>query len=136
MERSMARTSFIMLLLGVAAAMALVLSAVGTYGVMSYLVAQRRAEIGVRMALGAPVSRVLRLVVSQSIRLAAIGVAIGFAGAMAGTRLMQSMLFGVSPTDPVVLILVPIMLVSIAAIASFAPARRASRVDPVEVLRG
>jgi putative ABC transport system permease protein len=135
-ERSMSRTSFIMLLLGLSAGMALILSAVGIYGVISYLVAQRRSEIGVRIALGAPIAGVVRLVMGQSVKLALVGVAIGLLGAMFGTRLLQSLLFGVSPTDPVVLVVVPVVLVGIAALASFAPARRAARVDPVEALRG
>jgi predicted permease len=135
-DRSMARTSFIMLVLGLSAAMALVLSAVGIYGVISYLVAQRRSEIGVRIALGASVRGVLGLVMGQSVRLALIGVVIGLVGAVAGTRLLGSLLFGVSPTDPVVLTFVPIVLVTLAAVSSFAPARRAAGVDPVEALRG
>jgi len=135
-DRSMARTSFVMLLLAMAAGMALLLSAVGIYGVISYLVAQRRAEIGVRIALGAPVRWVVALVMGQSVRLALAGVVIGLAGALAGTRLLQSLLFGVSATDPAVLVVVPVLLLSIAALASFAPARRAARVDPVEALRG
>ena len=134
-QHSMARTSFIMTLLAVAAAMALLLSAVGIYGVISYVVAQRRPEIGVRIALGAQLSQVSRLVVMQSLRLAAIGVVIGLAGALAVTRTMRSLLFDVSPTDPVVLVLVPLLLMAIAAVASFVPARRAARVDPAEALR-
>jgi putative ABC transport system permease protein len=134
-ERSMARTSFIMLLLALSASMALMLSAVGIYGVISYLVAQRRTEIGVRIALGAPVQQVLGLVIGQSVRLALIGVAIGLVGAIIGTRLLQSLLFDVSPTDPLVLTFVPVVLVVLAAAASFAPARRAAAVDPVEALK-
>ena len=134
-DRSMARTSFIMLLLGLSAGMALLLSAVGIYGVISYLVAQRRSEIGVRIALGAPVAGVLRLVLAQSVRLALLGVVIGLAGAVAGTRLLQSLLFEVRPNDPLVLAVVPVVLVAIAALASLAPARRAARVDPVEALK-
>jgi putative ABC transport system permease protein len=134
-DRSMARMSFIMLLLGLAAGMALVLSAVGIYGVISYLVAQRRPEIGVRIALGAPIQQVVRLVMGQSVRLALAGIAIGLVGAILGTRMLQSLLFGVSPTDPIVLTIVPLVLVGIAALASFAPARRAAKVDPVEALR-
>ena len=131
----MAHTSFIMTLLAVAATMALLLSAVGIYGVISYVVAQRRPEIGVRIALGAQLSQVSRLVVMQSMRLAAIGVVIGLAGALAVTRTMRSLLFEVSPTDPVVLVVVPLLLMAIAAVASFVPARRAANVDPVEALR-
>lgn len=134
-DRSIARTSFIMLLLAVSAAIALVLSAVGMYGVISYLVAQRRPEIGVRIALGSPIARVLGLVMGHSLRLACAGVLIGMLGALAGTRLLQSLLFGVSPTDPWVLAVVPGLLFVIAAVASFAPARRASRVDPATALR-
>ena len=134
-ERSMARTSFIMTLLGVSAAMALLLSAVGIYGVISYLVAQRRSEIGVRIALGAPVRQVLGLILGQSVRLALIGVVIGLVGALAGTRLLRSLLFDVSPTDPLVLTMVPVVLVVLAAAASFAPARRAAGTDPVEALK-
>jgi predicted permease len=134
-SRSMSRTSFVMILLGVAAAVALVLSAVGTYGIISYLVTQRRPEIGVRIALGASVQRVSRLVLLQSLRLAVIGVVIGLAGAWAATRLLSRLLYGVSPTDPVVLASVAVALLLVAGLAAFAPARRAARIDPVEVLR-
>jgi predicted permease len=133
--RSMARTSFIMTLMSVAASMALLLSAVGLYGVISYVVAQRRSEIGVRMALGARVPQIARLVVGQTIRLALAGTVLGLAAALAGTRLIRSLLFEVSPTDPVVLSLVALLLLAIAAAASFGPARRAASVDPVEALR-
>jgi len=133
--KSMARTSFTMLLLGVAAAMALVLSAVGIYGVISYVVGQRRGEIGIRIALGAPIAQVKRLVVLQSVRLAVAGVALGLAAALASTRVLASLLFEVSPTDPRVLALVALALVALAALASYVPARRASRVDPAEALR-
>ena len=134
-ERSMSRASFIMLLLGIAAGVALLLSAVGIYGVISYVVAQRRSEIGVRIALGAGVSQVARLVVMQSVTLAVIGVLVGLLGALAGTRVIGSLLFEVSPTDPLVLALVVLVLLAIAVMASFAPARRAASVDPVEALR-
>jgi predicted permease len=133
--RSMARLSFTMLLIGVAGVMALVLSAVGLYGVVSYIVGERRAEIGVRMALGARASEVGGMVMLQSVRLAAIGVVIGLAGAIAATRVLRSLLFEVSPTDPLTLVAVGIFLVLLAALASYAPARRAARVDPIEVLR-
>jgi predicted permease len=132
---SISRTSFIMILLGIAAAVALALSAVGTYGVISYLVTQRRPEIGVRIALGASVRQVSRLVMLQSMRLAVIGVAIGVALAWATTRLLSRLLFNVSPTDPLVLGSVAVTLLLVAGLAAFAPARRAARIDPVEVLR-
>ena len=133
--RSMSRTSFVMILLGVAAAVALALSAVGTCGVISYLVTQRRAEIGVRIALGASVRRVSRLVVLQSMRLAVVGVAIGLVVSVATTRLLSKLLFDVSPTDPLVLAMVATALLVVAGLAAFSPARRAARIDPVEVLR-
>jgi predicted permease len=132
---SLSRTSFVMILLGVAAGVALALSAVGTYGVISYLVTQRRPEIGVRIALGAPIRRVSGLVLFQSLRLALIGVALGLLVAVNATRLLARLLFNVSPTDPLVLTAVAALLIGIAALAALAPALRASRVDPVEVLR-
>jgi predicted permease len=133
--RSTAKTTFAMLLLALAGGMALVLSAVGIYGVISYTVNQRRAEIGVRMALGARASQVGTMVVAQSLRVVGVGIAIGIAGALATTRVMQSLLYGVSPTDPLTLGAVTLVLVTIGALASYAPARRATKVDPVEVLR-
>jgi predicted permease len=132
---SIARTSFLMLLLGISAGFALLLSAVGIYGVISYVVTQRRFEIGVRIALGARVSDVARLVVMQSVSLAALGVAIGLAGAFGVTKVIGSMLFAVSPTDPAVLGTVVAVLIGIATLASLAPARRAARIDPIEALR-
>jgi predicted permease len=132
---SMARVSFTMLLLGVAGVMALVLSAVGLYGVISYIVSERRGEIGVRMALGARAGEVGGMIMFQSVRLAAIGVVIGLIGAVAATRILRSLLFEVSPTDPLTLLAVGVFLVILAALASYAPARRAAHVDPIEVLR-
>ena len=134
-DRSMARASFIMTLLAIAGAMALLLSAVGIYGVISYLVSQRRAEIGVRMALGARLPQVAGLVLGQSLRLAGLGVAVGLVAALAGTRLMRSLLFDVSPTDPIVLTSTVVVLIAIAALASLAPMRRAAKIDPVEAMR-
>ena len=133
---STAKTTFAMYLLGVAGAMALILSAVGIYGVISYTVNQRRAEIGVRMALGAQATQVGRMVIGQSLRVAAVGIVLGLVGALATTRVMQSLLFGVTPTDPLTLASVTLILVAIGVVASYAPARRATTVDPVEVLRG
>jgi predicted permease len=134
-DRSTAKTTFAMLLLAIAGAMALTLSAVGIYGVISYTVNQRRAEIGVRMALGAQATQVGRMVVVQSLRVAAVGIAIGLVAAFATTRVMQSLLFGVSPTDPITLGGVTVLLVMLGGAASYVPARRATKVDPVEILR-
>lgn len=134
-DQSVARTSFILTLLLLASVMALLLSAVGIYGVISYLVAQRRGEIGVRMALGARGAQVARQVVGQSLALVVIGAALGLAGAIAGTRVLRALLFEVSPTDPVVLVAVTALLVAIAIAASAVPAWRAARVDPGEALR-
>jgi predicted permease len=133
--RSMARVSFILALLGIAAAIALALSAVGTYGVIAYLVTQRRSEIGLRMALGARASQVTSMVVGHSLRLAAAGAVVGIAAALGTTRLLSTLLYGVRPTDPLTFIAAPVFLVAVAALASMAPARRAARVDPVEALR-
>ncbi|HEY2378568.1 MAG TPA: ABC transporter permease [Gemmatimonadaceae bacterium] len=136
LAQSLARRSFTMMLLAAAAALALVLSAVGIYGVISYVVAQRRSEIGIRMALGARAEDVRGMVVRQSLVLAGIGVLIGLACALATTRVLGALLFGVSPNDPLVLICATLLLVILATVASYAPAVRASRVDPVEALRG
>lgn len=135
-QHSLARVSFILALLAIAALMALVLSAVGTYGVIAYLVTQRRSEIGLRMALGAHAWQVTRLVVGHSLRLALLGAAVGTVAALATTRLLTSLLYGVQPTDPATFIAAGGFLLVVAIVASMAPARRASRVDPVEALRG
>jgi len=135
-QHSLARVSFILALLAIAAMMALVLSAVGTYGVIAYLVTQRRSEIGLRMALGARAWQVTRLVVGHSVRLALLGAAVGSVAALATTRLLTSLLYGVQPTDPATFIAAGAFLLVVAIVASMAPARRASRVDPVEALRG
>jgi predicted permease len=124
-----------LLLLGVFAALALVLSAVGIYGVISYSVARRTHEIGVRMALGAQTRNVLVMVLWQGLRYAAIGVGIGLAGAVLVTRVMSRFLFGVSATDPVTLAIVSLLLIVIALLACLVPARRATRVDPMVALR-
>src|SRR6185369_147847 len=132
---SIASQQFILLLMGVFAGLALVLTAVGIYGVLSYQVSRRTNEIGIRMALGAGVSDVLKLVIGQGLRLALMGVAIGVAAAYGLTRLIANMLFGVSATDPVVFAVVALLLTGVALGACFVPARRATKVDPMIALR-
>ncbi len=134
-DRSMARTSFTLIMLGIAAAVALFLGSVGIYGVVSYVVSQRTREIGVRMALGAEQSDVRRMVLKQAMMLTGGGVVLGLAGAMGLTRLMSSLLFGVSPMDPVTFGSVAVGLSGVALLASYLPARRAAKVDPVVALR-
>ena len=134
MAASVAKQRFNMLLLGIFAVVALILAAVGIYGVMSYLVTQRTREIGLRMALGAQRSDVLKLVVGQGLKLVAIGVALGLFAAFALTRYMSSLLFGVSATDPVTFIIISVTPVAIALLASYIPARKATRIDPMRAL--
>jgi putative ABC transport system permease protein len=122
-------------LLGVFAGLALVLAAVGIYGVMAYLVTQRTHEIGVRMALGAQRENILSLVLGHGSRLAALGIAIGIAAALGLSRLMSSLLFGVSATDPLTYAGVAVLLAVVALAACYIPARRAVRVDPMIALR-
>jgi putative ABC transport system permease protein len=122
-------------LLGIFAAVALILASVGIYGVTSYTVAQRTQEIGIRIALGAEARDVLMLVLKYGARLAIIGVAVGIAAAVALTRLMQNLLFHTSPTDPYTLVFVSVTLAGVALLACYIPARRATRVDPVVALR-
>ncbi|HWC19363.1 MAG TPA: FtsX-like permease family protein, partial [Terriglobales bacterium] len=132
---SIGQQRFSMILLAAFAGIALLLASVGIYGVLSYLVGQRTQEIGVRMALGAQRGDVLRLILSDGARLAALGIAIGLVAALALTRLMQSMLFGVKPTDPITFACVALILGSIALLACYMPARRAMKVDPMVALR-
>jgi predicted permease len=134
-EQSISQPRFYMTLLSIFAAVALALAAIGIFGVVSYTVRQRRREIGIRMALGAEPARVLRMVIGGAVGLAAVGVGLGVAGALAGTRLMAGLLFGVGATDPTTFIGVSALLLGIAALSSYLPARSAVRVDPNVALR-
>jgi ABC-type antimicrobial peptide transport system permease subunit len=134
-ERSMARTSFTLIMLGIAAAVAVLLGAVGIYGVVSYAVSQRTREIGLRMALGARKGDVSRLVLGQGLLLAALGVVVGLGAAFGLTRLMSALLFGVEAVDPMTYGLAAVVLSAIALLASYFPARRAASVDPMVALR-
>jgi putative ABC transport system permease protein len=134
-RRSMIQLSFTMLTLGVVSVLALVLGAVGLYGVLSYMVAQRTREIGVRMALGATAAAVRRQVVSQGTSVALIGVLIGIAVAVASTRFLAALLYDVRAVDPLVFTAMALIMISIGALASYMPARRASSVDPIQALR-
>jgi ABC-type antimicrobial peptide transport system permease subunit len=114
---------------------ALALAAVGTYGVMSYTVAERTHEMGIRMALGAEAGGVVRLVLVQGLKVTGIGLGLGLVGAFGLTKLMSSILYGVSSTDMTTFVAVPLLLAAVAAVAVLIPARRATKVDPIEVLR-
>jgi ABC-type antimicrobial peptide transport system permease subunit len=124
-----------MLLFGVFALVAMLLAAIGIYGVLAYLVEQRTHEIGIRVALGAKTSDVLWLIVRQGLALTLIGVALGLAGALGLTRVIRNLLYGVSATDPATFAGIALLLIGVACIASFIPARRAAKVDPLVALR-
>ncbi len=134
--RSMVSLTFTMLTLGVISALAIILGAVGLYGVLSYLVAERTREIGVRMALGATAQRVRRMVVAQGARVVGLGVAIGLLVALAVTRALGSLLYGVAPLDVPTFLAMSAMMGVVGLLASYLPARRASNVSPIESLRG
>jgi predicted permease len=134
-DQSMTQTSFTLAMLGIAGAMALLLGVIGIYGVIAYAVSQRRREIGIRLALGAPQSELKRMFMRYALKLAGIGVAIGLVAAASLTRLMSSLLFGIVPMDPLTYTAVPVVLLGAALMASYLPARRAAAVDPVETLK-
>jgi putative ABC transport system permease protein len=135
MSESVAPQRLTMLISGLIAALALLLAMVGLYGVIAYSVAQRSHEFGIRMALGAGQLDILKMVVSQGMRVTAFGLAIGLAGAWAVTRLLRTILFAVEPTDPPVFALVLLVLIAVSLLASYWPARRATKVDPLVALR-
>jgi putative ABC transport system permease protein len=135
MSTTVAQPRFRTWLIGILALLASVLAAIGVYGVMSYTVTQRTSEIGVRVALGAQSQDVFRIIVGQGLRLALLGVGVGLVAALALTRLLQSFLFGISPYDPLTFIVVSLLLTLVAIAASYFPARRATRVDPMIALR-
>jgi putative ABC transport system permease protein len=123
------------LLLGLFAIAATLIATCGIYGLMAYAVTQRRREIGVRVALGAERGDVLRLVLMRALRIVAAGVMVGLAGAAAVTRVLQTFLFGVTPTDPIAFTAVTLLLVAVGLIAAWLPARRAAQIDPWDALR-
>jgi ABC-type antimicrobial peptide transport system permease subunit len=134
-SRSMAETEFAMINIGIAAAVTLLLGIVGLYGVIAYIVAQRRREIGIRMALGADGGDVQRMFVLRGAALCGLGLAIGVAAAIGITRLMSSLLFGIGAFDPVTYAVVVAVLGTVALIATWLPARQAARIDPAVALR-
>jgi putative ABC transport system permease protein len=134
-EDSAARPRFLSELLGIFAVLALALAAIGTYGILSYSVTERTKEIGVHMALGATRGTVLGMVLGQGMRLTVVGLVAGLAASFALTRLLQAQLFNVSPTDPATLTVVVGFIAVVAFVASYVPAQRATRVDPIITLR-
>jgi putative ABC transport system permease protein len=134
-SRSLARARFNTLLLSIFAGTALLLTAIGIYGVMAYSVAQRTSEIGIRIALGAGKGSIFRLVVGQAMTLVGISLIVGVAGAFAATRLLNSLLFGVGASDPVTFVSIVLLVSAVAFVAAWLPARRATRVDPIIALR-
>ena len=132
---SMERTSFTLVMLAIAATMALALGILGIYGVISYAVSQRTREIGIRMALGANKHGLVWMFVRSALVLTVLGTAVGLGTAAALMRLMRTLLFGISPLDPMTFIVVPMVLVVAAALGSYLPARRTAAVNPVEALR-
>ena len=134
-DKSVARTSFTLVMLGIAGAMALVLGIIGIYGVMSYTVSQRKREIGIRLALGAQDAAVLQMILRQGAKLALVGVVVGLGASFALTRLMTNLLFGVTPHDPLTFVAVAVVLILVVLVACYVPARRATLIDPSVALR-
>jgi putative ABC transport system permease protein len=134
--RGIAQERFALLLVVIFAALALALAAIGVYGVLSYAVSLRRREMGIRMALGAPAGAVRALIVRDGVRLIAAGVLLGLTGAWMATSTLRSMLFGVSPTDPIAFAVAPLALGLVALAASWLPARAATKVTPLEAVQG
>ncbi len=134
-DRSLAATSFTLVMLAIAGTMARLLGIVGVYGVMSYAVSQRTREMGIRLALGAEPGQLKRMFVGNGLVLAGAGIVIGLAAAAGLTRLMKSLLFGISTLDPVIYVVMPVVLITAALLATYLPAGRASRIDPSEALR-
>jgi ABC-type lipoprotein release transport system permease subunit len=132
---SVTRQRFLSLLLSIFAVVALALAAIGTYGVLSYMVTEREREIGIRMALGAGRGQVLNLVLGQGLGIAAVGILLGIGGAFALSRLTSSLLYGVSPSDPLTYGAVAVVIALVATAACVVPSRRATRVDPLEAIR-
>src|SRR5262249_42060711 len=135
LSSSLDQRRFILSLFGVFGAVALLIAAIGVYGVMAYTVTQRTYEIGIRMALGARAADVLRLSLGQGLRLTMTGVALGLPAAISLTRLMKSLLFGVEPTDPLTFTAIALLLMIVALLACWIPALRATKVDPMVALR-
>ena len=134
-DRASDQTSFTMILLAIAATVALLLGAIGIYGVISYIVAQRTGEIGVRLAMGAEPRTVARMILRQGGLVTLLGIVAGLIAALAGSQLIRSLLYGVSPRDPIVFSLTTVALLVIALLACWLPARRASRLSPLQALR-
>jgi ABC-type antimicrobial peptide transport system permease subunit len=135
LSRSMGAQDFNTVLVTIFGCSALLLAGIGVYGLMAYSVAQRKYEIGIRLALGAESRAILNMIVMQSLRLALAGAACGLAAAFGLTRLIASFLFGVKARDPLVFFMIPLIMMAVAMIAAWLPAMRASRVDPIQALR-
>jgi ABC-type antimicrobial peptide transport system permease subunit len=135
LDTASAQMAFTMILIAIAATVAVTLGVVGIYGVMSYIVTQRTSEIGVRLALGAAPATVARMIVRQGGMVASGGIVVGLSAAAAGSRVIESLLYGVSPRDPVVFLATTCLLICVALVACWLPARRAASLSPLEALR-